>query len=86
MGTEDKIFCAQRMVEKEVNRAISLYPPHNSAHEAYAILLEEMDELWDEVKKSPKKRDPDAMMEEAVHVAAMAVRFIVDVCMKESEG
>jgi hypothetical protein len=86
MAMEDKVFCAQRMVEKEVTRAISLYPPHNSAHEAYAVLLEEMDELWDEVKKSPKKRDKDAMLEESVQVAAMAVRFIIDVCMVNKEG
>ena len=83
MATEDKIFCALRLAEKEVTRAMSLYPPHNSAHEAYAILLEEMDELWAEVKKSPRDRDDEAMMEEAVQVGAMAIRFIVEICMKE---
>ena len=84
--TEDKVFCALRLVEKEVTRAMSMYPPHNSAHEAYAVLLEDFDELWDEVKKSLKKRDPEAMETESVHVAAMAVRFIIDVCMKDKEG
>ena len=86
MAIEDKIFCAQRIVEKELLHAITRYPAHNSAHEAYAVLLEEMDELWDEVKKSSKRRDEEALLEEATQVAAMALRFIVDVCMKDKEG
>ena len=65
-------------VEDEVNRAISLYPQMNSAHEGYAVLLEEVKELWDEIKKSPKRRDYAAMRDEAIQVAAMAIRLIVD--------
>jgi hypothetical protein len=65
-------------VGNEFQRASSLYPPFHSAHEGYAVLLEEVEELWDEVKKSPKKRDPAKMREEAVQVAAMALRFLHD--------
>lgn len=65
-------------VGTEFQRASSIYPAFNSAHEGYAVLLEEVEELWDEVKKSPKKRDIARMREEAVQVAAMAVRFIHD--------
>jgi NTP pyrophosphatase (non-canonical NTP hydrolase) len=63
----------------EFNRASSIYPAFNSAHEGYAVLLEEVEELWDEVKKSPKKRDLSKIREEAVQVAAMALRFLHDV-------
>jgi hypothetical protein len=66
-------------VELECASATSRYAPFNSAHEGYAVLLEEVDELWDEVKKSPKKRDMAKMREEAIQVAAMALRFLVDV-------
>lgn len=52
--------------------------PHHSPHEAYAVLLEEVDELWDEVRK--KCPDDEAMVVEAVQVAAMALRFIQDIC------
>lgn len=62
----------------ELMVATQNYGPMASPHEGYAILLEEVDELWDEVKKSPKKRDPKAMRKEAVQVAAMALRFLVD--------
>ena len=64
----------------EAESANKKYPPFNSAHEGYAVLLEEIDELWDEVKKNPKSRDMDKMREEAVQVAAMALRFLTDLC------
>lgn len=49
-----------------------------SAHEGYAIILEELDELWDIVKLKPRLRDHAAMRKEAIQVAAMAARFVVD--------
>ena len=76
MNAETAIYAATI----EATRAQKLYPKFNSAHEGYAVLLEEVEELWDEVKKNPRKRDPAAMREEAVHVAAMALRFLVDLC------
>lgn len=63
---------------KEFNRATELFGPFHSAHEGYAILLEEMDELWDEVKKHRSPENYQRMMDEAVQVGAMALRFIVD--------
>jgi len=46
-----------------------------SPHHGYAIILEELDELWDEVKK--KHPDIRNMRSEAVQVAAMAMKFIM---------
>lgn len=65
-------------VVAELERAVRNFPPFNSAHEGFAVLLEELDELKAEVWKSPTKRNPTAMRQEAVQVAAMALRFIVD--------
>ena len=67
------------LMAQEANRAASIYPKFNSAHEGYAVLLEEVDELWDEVKK--KHHDPEKMEKEAMQVGAMAIRFIYD-CIK----
>jgi hypothetical protein len=66
-------------IEAELEAAVSKFPPFRSAHEGYAILLEEMDELKAEVWKNPAKRDPVKLRAEAVQVAAMALRFLVDV-------
>lgn len=67
-------------IQSECETASSLFPSFHSAHEGYAVLLEEVDELWDEVRKNPKKRDIARMRAEAIQVAAMALRLIVDVC------
>jgi hypothetical protein len=66
----------------EFIRATSLHPPFNSAHEGYSILLEEMEELREHVRAKEDKTNMNAMREEAVQVAAMALRFIIDVCDK----
>jgi NTP pyrophosphatase (non-canonical NTP hydrolase) len=67
-------------VVRELNLARDAYPEFNSAHEGYAVLKEEVDELWDEIKKKPSQRDPEALRKEAIQVAAMALRFLEDVC------
>jgi hypothetical protein len=67
-------------VEDELARACAKYPKFTSAHEGYAILLEEVDELWDEVKKRPDVRDRERMRAEAIQIASTAMRFIMDIC------
>ena len=62
-------------IARELERAAP-WPGFNSAHEGYAILAEEVDELWAHVKTNQKKRDLDAMRAEAIQVAAMAVKFV----------
>ena len=67
-------------LEDEYTRAAATFPPFNSAHEGFAILAEEVDELWGHVKVNQKRRDLAAMRKEALQVAAMALRFALDVC------
>lgn len=56
------------------------WPPMNTAHEGYAVLLEELDELKEHVWTHPRNRDMQAMRHEAIQVAAMALRLVVDIC------
>ena len=65
-------------VRAEVVRAITKFPAFNSSHEGYAVLKEEVDELWDDVKRNHTA----GALDEAVQVAAMGVRFMMDVKVK----
>ncbi len=56
-------------VREEVNRAQGIWPPIRSQHEAYAIIKEELEELWTEIKLNQKKGDrDDRVKEEAIQV------------------
>lgn len=63
----------------EVMRAKQMFPVdfHNQ-HEGYAVALEEVDELWAEVKKNQRDYDLIAMRKEAIQAAAMFVRFATE--------
>ena len=63
----------------EFDRATRDNGSFNSAHEGYAVILEELDELKAEVWKKASDRDPELMRKEAIQVAAMALRFLVDI-------
>ena len=54
--------------------------PPDRQESFYAVLLEECDELWDEVRKRRALRDVGRMRQELIQIAAMALRFITDVC------
>jgi hypothetical protein len=71
-----------RDVIEELDKALRKHPKFNSAHEGWAVIREEVDELWDEVKVRPAKRRRDKMRKEAIQVAAMALRFALEVCGK----
>lgn len=65
-------------VLEEVGRARQLHKDYHSAHEAYGVILEEVDEFWDEVKLKQARRDPARMRSELIQVAATAVRAVSD--------
>lgn len=82
MNDRGEVYELSIEVGNEVIRAMDLFPEFNSAHEGYAILKEEVDELWDEIKNN---KDPEAnarQRKEAVQVAAMAIRFVIDISDK----
>ena len=67
-------------VAAELDRAYAKFPvPQKSNHEGYAVVLEELDEAWDEIK-----RDHSGLArKEMIQVAAMAIRFIADLDLRE---
>jgi len=76
-------------IREEIIRAKMKHPGNfHSPHEGFAIALEEVDELWDEIKKNGGGRDL-AARKEAMQAAAMFVRYMAEVChqpLRKSRG
>ncbi len=70
----------------ELTTACDNYPKFNSPHEGYAILLEETNELWDLVKVKQSKHDLAHMRLECIQIAAMALRFALDLTGERKNG
>lgn len=69
-----RVDAALSEVRAELLSAMEKFPPINSTHEGYAVIAEELDELWADVKANGTV----AAIHEARQVAAMAVRFMLD--------
>lgn len=70
-------------VKEEFINASKQYGNFRSAHEGYAVLLEEVDELWDAIKM--KQTDPKRILlikKNAKQVSAMAIRMLYDLNLK----
>ena len=76
---QKKLIGASEEVIEEVIRAKGMFPKDFvNQHEAYAVILEEIDELWDEIKKNQRNYDLEAQRKEAKQAAAMLLRFMVE--------
>lgn len=71
----------EELQRREIEFARSGHKPINSVHEGYAVILEELDEFWEEVRKKRCDRSKARMVEELVQIAAMAQRTAEDVLM-----
>ncbi len=61
-------------IHDETIRAVDKFGEFASYHEGYAVLLEEVDELWEEIKA--KDKSPVLIYTEARQVAAMACKIM----------
>jgi len=68
---------AKDLILVEYGSAKRNFPLMRSPHEGYAILKEEVDELWDNIKGNTSK---ETLIHEAKQVGAMALRFLIDCC------
>lgn len=68
-------------MQKELFRATEKFGKFNSAHEGWAVLKEEVDELvkvMDKMWEHVKSDDYKAAEEEAIQIGAMVLRFVHD--------
>lgn len=78
MGRLDDILAK---VKGEYIRAFEKHGGILSTHEGYAVLQEEVDELWEDIKANKT----DSSLEEAIQVAAMAVKYAYYIGKKQEE-
>lgn len=69
---------------EELAKARQKFPANNSAHEGYAMILEEMDELWTIVKQKQSERNYADLRKETIQVGAMVLAFLVEVVEPEN--
>ncbi len=67
------------LVRNEIERAVKKHGPMHSPHEGYAVIKEEVDELWDDVKMDLGRTD--GALTEAIQIAAMGVRYVCDISL-----
>lgn len=72
---EKQIDIVLDAVKQELLKSNKKFPPFNSTHEGYAVILEEFEEMWDDIKQNLTAHS----VIECVQVAAMAVKYIVSV-------
>lgn len=70
-------------VAAEVDRAIEKHPSMMSTHHGYAVIQEEVDELWDLIKRDRGRFE--RAREEALQIAATAVRYILDLLPRHDD-
>lgn len=78
------VDAAVEEVAAEVARAMAKFDSFNSPHEGWAVIKEEMDELWEHVRANTARSGQART--EAIHIAAMAVRYALDLCPKEEQA
>ena len=81
--TDAELFdIAMSLIRDELEGATRKFGNFASAHEGYAVIKEELDELWEEVRR--KNKNTFSMTTESIQVAAMGARFLVDVILRKT--
>lgn len=69
-------------MESELSMADAAHGTYNSYHEAYAVILEELDEFWDIVKMKRQARDHAHAYVELVQIAVTCMRTARDLKLR----
>lgn len=71
-----EVDCVLRLVRHEAGEAIEVHgPDYSSAHEAFAVLLEEVEEFKEQVWFKRAHGSKQKMVNELVQVAAVSVKY-----------
>jgi hypothetical protein len=73
-------------LREEIAFALGRFGDFASMHEGYAVILEELEELWQEIKVKQESRDYEKLRKEALQVSAMALKLVLTIEHKEESG
>jgi hypothetical protein len=83
----EAVLAERRLMDEvltELRKATNTHGHFHSGHEGYGVIAEELDELWDDVKAAKASTSyPEQTRREAIQVAAMAMRFALDLCVEK---
>lgn len=63
------------LAKKEYERSNKLYPMFHSTHEGYAVIKEEVDELWDYIKADKSTKPSPEQRAEVIQIMAMCLKI-----------
>jgi NTP pyrophosphatase (non-canonical NTP hydrolase) len=72
-------------VSKRATDAAAKYGAFTSAHEAYGVIIEEVAELFDEVRRKGHLRSRLALEQECIDIAAAALRYAAELRIRVAE-
>ncbi len=75
-GLTQERAIALRAVSDEVERSKMHEEQFASLHEAWAVIFEELDEIWDITRLKRRDRDREKLRTELIQLAAMAIKAI----------
>jgi hypothetical protein len=71
---DSRLFYIFEEIRAELICAESHGSTFHSLHEAFAVIAEEVDELWDITRMKRKNRDPEEIHKDLIQIAAMAIK------------
>lgn len=74
------------LIREEYKNAIQTNPAFHSPHEGLAVIEDQFEDLKKAVFLPRSRRSPAEMQKEAVQIATMAIRFIVDCTYDKTQG
>lgn len=74
----------QQEIQQQIDDCYKKYGQYASAHEAFAVLQEEIDELWEIVKQKPSERDYNKMHKEIKDCIVVLHKMNNDIVKEEN--
>lgn len=80
-STPNKLEILIKELRQEMKKAVAQHGPFPTCHHGHSVILEEVDELFAEIKAN--RGDLGPARREAIQIATVAIRYAFDLCFHE---